>query len=189
MGQVELNSLCSEAKDFLTELDEHSGVDVSLCYQCGTCAAGCSVGFASDYSPRQVMRMLQLGLVDDVLKSSLIWLCTGCGNCVTRCPRQLNIPHMNDTLRMTAKENGYITEKNVDIFNNAFLSSVKRYGRIFEGAMTMEFNLRSGQPFKDVMQGPKLALKGKLSPFPHKIKGRAQMKRIFETSMDKKGGK
>jgi heterodisulfide reductase subunit D len=44
-----------------------------------------------DYSPRQVWRMVNLGLRDEVLNSRTYWLCTTCKSCQVRCPRGIDI--------------------------------------------------------------------------------------------------
>jgi heterodisulfide reductase subunit D len=61
------------------------------CIQCGTCSATCPTAYAMDYSPRQVWRMVNLGLRDEVLNSRTYWLCTTCKSCQVRCPRGINI--------------------------------------------------------------------------------------------------
>jgi heterodisulfide reductase subunit D len=61
------------------------------CIQCGTCSATCPTAFAMDYSPRQVWRMVQLGLRDEVLGSRTFWLCTTCKSCQVRCPRGIEL--------------------------------------------------------------------------------------------------
>ncbi|PKM79426.1 MAG: heterodisulfide reductase subunit C, partial [Firmicutes bacterium HGW-Firmicutes-13] len=138
MEQVVLNTALEASQPFISEIISKSHVDIKKCYQCGTCAAGCPVGYLSDYSPRQVIRMLQTGLVEEVMKSHMIWLCIGCGNCVARCPRKLDIPHLNDTLRIISKEKGYTpAEKNVDVFNDSFLKTVQYTGRLYEAGLTM----------------------------------------------------
>jgi heterodisulfide reductase subunit D len=61
------------------------------CIQCGTCSATCPTAYAMDYSPRQVWRMVQLGMRDDVLNSKTFWLCTTCKACQVRCPRGIDL--------------------------------------------------------------------------------------------------
>lgn len=61
------------------------------CIQCGTCSATCPTAFAMDYSPRQLWRMVLLGLRDEVLKSRTFWLCTTCKSCQVRCPRGIEL--------------------------------------------------------------------------------------------------
>ena len=61
------------------------------CIQCGTCSATCPTAYAMDYSPRQVWRMVQLGMRGDVLSSRTFWLCTTCKACQVRCPREIDL--------------------------------------------------------------------------------------------------
>ncbi|MDY7079217.1 MAG: (Fe-S)-binding protein [Chloroflexota bacterium] len=61
------------------------------CIQCGTCSATCPTAYAMDYSPRQVWRMVKLGMRDRVLSSSTFWLCTTCKACQVRCPRGIDL--------------------------------------------------------------------------------------------------
>ena len=61
------------------------------CIQCGTCSATCPTAYAMDYSPRQVWRMVQLGMREEVLNSQTFWLCTTCKACQVRCPRGIDL--------------------------------------------------------------------------------------------------
>jgi heterodisulfide reductase subunit D len=83
--------LASEVLDrsFLEAVDPLK--KLRTCIQCGTCSATCPTAFAMDYSPRQVWRMVNLGLRDEVLNSRTYWLCTTCKSCQVRCPRGINI--------------------------------------------------------------------------------------------------
>ncbi len=190
MEQVVMNTALKASEPMLSEIEQKSHVDVKKCYQCGTCAAGCPVSYTSDYSPRQVVKMLQAGLVDEVYKSHMIWLCVGCGNCVTRCPRNLNIPHLHDTLRILSKEKGYpCAEKNVDIFNDSFLKTVEYTGRLYEAGLTMLYNTRSRNFMAGMDVAPGMFMLGKISPFPHLIKGRKEVANIFKKMREMKGAK
>ena len=40
------------------------------CIQCGTCTASCPTAYAMDYTPRQLWRLIQLGLKEEVLRSN-----------------------------------------------------------------------------------------------------------------------
>ena len=76
-----------------------SNEDVSRCYQCGKCTAGCPVAMEMDIMPNQVMRLIQIGVKDWVLSSSTIWLCLSCETCSTRCPEDIDLAKVMDTLR------------------------------------------------------------------------------------------
>jgi heterodisulfide reductase subunit C len=179
MERYELGSALAESKKFVLQLQKESGVHVGECYQCGKCSAGCPVAFAMDYSPRQVLRLLQLGLQKEVLKSHTIWLCAHCQTCYTRCPREIDLPRVFEVLTGEAKKAGHVPERHLDLFNQIFLNSVENYGRVHEMGLMMMFNLRTLQPMKDALLAPRLFLSGKISPLPHRIKGQAAFKRIF----------
>ena len=49
---------------------EISKEDILLCYQCGMCSAGCPITFAMDLLPNQIIRLVQLGLEEDIAKSN-----------------------------------------------------------------------------------------------------------------------
>ena len=52
---------------FTEEVEARSGQNLSTCYQCGNCTAGCPASLAYDLPVNQIMRGVQLGLKDEVL--------------------------------------------------------------------------------------------------------------------------
>ncbi|MDN5346782.1 MAG: heterodisulfide reductase subunit [Clostridia bacterium] len=177
--RLELAATLNRDRELLDRVQRASGVSVKDCYQCGKCSAGCPAAFAMDYTPRQVIRLLQLGMVGEALKSHTIWVCAHCQTCYTRCPKEVDLPRLMEALRQEAKKAGFIAEKNIDIFDRAFLSSVERYGRVHEMGMMIQFNLQSLQPFKDALLAPPMLLNRKLNILPEKIKDGGAVKRIF----------
>jgi len=90
------------AKDVLdlatVERDVNFGEEVTpdlsvlrTCIQCGTCSASCPTAYAMDYTPRQLWKLIQLGLKDEVVNSRTFWLCTTCRACTVRCPRGIDL--------------------------------------------------------------------------------------------------
>lgn len=70
------------------------------CFYCGTCTAGCAFsGLRSDIDPRKFVRQVVLGLRDEVLNSSFIWLCTICERCTINCPNEVNIAELVQVIR------------------------------------------------------------------------------------------
>lgn len=187
MERLELTSAMSESRQFLANLQEESQVDVRDCYQCGKCSAGCPLTEAMDYNPHQILRLLQLGQVEKVLKSRTIWICAECSTCYARCPKEVDLPRLMETLRIEAKKRGYIGVKTVNLFADLFLGSVEANGRVHEMGIMAFYNLKSGHWFQDAMSAPTLLLNGKISPFPHKIKGRDAVRRIFAKAREKGG--
>ena len=84
------------------------GGNIRKCFACGTCAAGCPVTNIDDeYNCRTIIRQIQYGMREEVLKSSVIWLCVMCYRCYARCPQQVNFTDIMRALRHLAVKEGY----------------------------------------------------------------------------------
>jgi len=59
-----------------------------------------------DILPNQVIRMAQLGMQQKLLASRTIWTCVSCLTCNTRCPKNIKIAEVIESLRQTALRNG-----------------------------------------------------------------------------------
>lgn len=176
-----------ETLELITQIEKEAGTSVNLCYQCGKCSAGCPVAFAMDYTPRKVIRLLQMGMVEEALGADSIWICATCETCSARCPRGVDIASLMDTLRRQALVRGKVTDKKVAVFNEAFLAGVRNFGRTYEAGLLLKHNLKTGQLFKDAELGLPMMRRGKVGIFPHQIKGKDEIKKIFERAK-KMGG-
>ena len=167
--------------NFLEEAKKRSGEDLSLCYQCLKCTAGCPTAPYMDIRPNNIIRMIQMGLKREVLGSSAIWLCVSCETCGTRCPNEIDIGILMDALRdMAIEEEIPPKEKNIHLLHEAFVQSIKRGGRVHEATMLIDYKLRSKDFMTDLIPGMVLFLKGKIPLFPSLVKSREEIKRIFE---------
>ncbi len=166
---------------FLADVNAQSGENVSLCYQCRKCTNGCPLTFAMDLMPNQVMRMVQLGLEDEVLRSKTIWVCAACQTCTARCPNDIDIAHLMDTLRRMSLEAGIPpAEPKVVKFHKALLHSVRRHGRLFELGMVGRYKLTSMDLFSGTKLGMGLLAKGKLHFLPERIRGKREVRKMFK---------
>jgi heterodisulfide reductase subunit C2 len=171
----------SKGLSFLEEVKKKSGEDLSLCYQCLKCTVGCPTAPYMDIRPNSLLRMVQLGRREAVLGSRAIWLCVSCETCGTRCPNRIDIGVMMDTLREMSIEAGIpARERNILLLHEAFVRSIRRGGRVHEATMLMEYKLRSLDFLTDLLPGMKLFFKGKIPVLPDLIKGRQEIRRIFE---------
>ncbi|MHB8619284.1 MAG: quinone-interacting membrane-bound oxidoreductase complex subunit QmoC [Chloroflexota bacterium] len=83
-------------KRAIVSLDAH---DLSACYQCGTCSVVCPLSTADEPFPRKEMVWVQWGLKDRLLNDPAVWLCHGCGECNSYCPRDAKPANVMAALR------------------------------------------------------------------------------------------
>jgi len=106
LGSGEALRLGEELKPFRERVEELSGEDVGLCYQCGACSSGCPLTDEMDLLPSTVMRLVQLG-VEEVLDSKTIWICSSCFTCQVRCPRGIDVANVMEALRQLVLRRKY----------------------------------------------------------------------------------
>jgi heterodisulfide reductase subunit C len=169
---------------FIQQVEQASGQQLSLCYQCGKCTAGCPIAHSVEFPPHKIIRMAQLGLKEPVLSSPTIWLCLSCVTCTARCPKGVDLACIMDSLRELAIQEGVVAAggSRIKLFERLFLDSIRRHGRLYELGMLAQFNLRSLQPFQDMELLPHLLKKGKLGFRPKDIKRKEEIERIFKRS-------
>ncbi len=84
------------------------GENLRRCFACGTCTAGCPVFHVdSSYNPRRIIRMILLGMREQVLKSNTIWMCSQCYTCSANCPQEVDFSDIMFTLRDLAVREGH----------------------------------------------------------------------------------
>jgi hypothetical protein len=86
-----------------------------------------------------------------------------------------------DALRQIGREKGVPPgEKNVVKFHEAFLSSLKSHGRVFEFGMVGRYKMKTMDLFSDTKIALKMLQRGKLKFLPSRIKGRREVREMFE---------
>lgn len=82
---------CDFKEDVAARIPE---ANFDLCLTCGTCTGGCPASEQYGMDPRKFLRMLLLGMDDEIRKSPWAWVCTMCGRCMSACPMKINIPKL-----------------------------------------------------------------------------------------------
>lgn len=176
-------NLDNSVDSFASEIKSLCDINSYDCYQCGKCSAGCAVSKFTVESPTKILRLIQLNQKEAVLKSQTPYLCASCNTCSVRCPMEIDVARLMETIRILGRKEGVKSPvKEVPKFSDAFLSTVRLTGRSYELGLTLLFNLKNRTPLKDAGFGLPLLTKRKLSILPHTIKNRKRIERIFDKS-------
>ena len=153
-----------------TEVRERSETQLNRCYQCQSCANGCPFVQAMDYTPNQVLRLVQFGLREEVLSCKAIWVCVGCHTCSSQCPMGIDIAAIMETLRLMAVAEGVaIGKPNILDFHEEVLRSLERYGRAHKFGIMLGYKRQTGRWLKDLDVGLKMLAKRKLDLIPSRV--------------------
>ena len=148
-----------------------------VCIQCGTCSASCIFSHFMDYTPRQIIRMVQLDMYEDILHSNAIWFCATCFSCTVRCPREIDVAGVMRKLRYLALEKGIKTANT--LFDKISINAIEKYGKFPECFSAIRYTIEAGS-LQHIHLGVNFLNHGKLKFFPKRIEGLEEIKEIFE---------
>jgi heterodisulfide reductase subunit C2 len=157
------------------------------CIQCGTCTASCPTAYAMDYTPRQLWRLVQVGLREEALSSRTFWLCTNCYSCTIRCPRGIALTETMAALKRLAIAEGVNgkDKDNVSAFYRAFVATVRRHGRNHEVELLLRYFL-STNPLSALSYarlGAGLFLKGRVPFLAKEPRNKQEIETLFRASL------
>ena len=185
---TQASAITASSPDLALAIVAETEAKIATCFQCAKCSSGCPVAARTDLRPHELVRLVQLGARDEVLGSRMLWECTSCETCVTRCPHGVDIPAMMDSLRRLARsEKKTIRSTKVPVFNDIFLRVVRRRGRTYEAGLMASFKLRTLRLFEDMGKFPMMLWKRKIAILPPSVPGAAERKRLFARAAAKPG--
>ncbi|MHC1724619.1 MAG: 4Fe-4S dicluster domain-containing protein [Syntrophobacteraceae bacterium] len=132
----------------IRELEEYGLRDAGKCYNCGNCTAICDLSTPENPFPRKMVRYIQLGQRDKILKSPEPWLCYYCGDCSVKCPRGADPGETMMVLRRyltslydwTGFARKFYTSEKFEIMAIAIVALLVGLGLIFFHADNIDWN-------------------------------------------------
>jgi heterodisulfide reductase subunit C len=164
-------------------------LDVSQCYQCGKCSAGCPMAEKMDFMPNRLIRLVQMGNIEKAARSRDVWLCVSCLTCTTRCPKSVDCAAVLDALRQIAVVRDLVAPqmKRTVLFQQAFLQNIRKHGRLNELSLVRNFKLSAFRSdwsvpllLKDALLAPQMLKRGKLHLSSEKVRDIGVVQRIFD---------
>jgi heterodisulfide reductase subunit C len=102
-SKVHPSKLPDTLKGIASEAHTHS------CFTCSECSNVCPIFFERNaFDPQLIMRMVNLGLIDELLQSPSIWLCLECERCSDACGQLVKPHQIIKGLREMAKLKGIV---------------------------------------------------------------------------------
>ena len=116
------------------------GEKIKQCIQCGTCSGACPTSHVMDYTPREIIAALRAGMLDRVLNSNTMWMCSSCYGCTVRCPSGIKLTDVMYELKSLAVKHG-VRPKDVTTpaLQEAFVAEVEAHGRNGEVGLMRRF--------------------------------------------------
>ena len=187
---IKIKKSSKEIEGLIRRVEEISGVDLNLCYQCKKCTSGCPVVKLTKSPPSEIMRRLHLGAGDELLGSDIIWACVSCETCSARCPMGIEVSAVMDALRILALEKKAAKQEgNVPLFNRAFLLTVRLFGRTYDIAMVAAYKIGTLKLMNDTEKFPTMLKKRKIALLPPTGADRKTIRRIFKKAKQNKAEK
>ncbi len=75
------------------------GGKLNACFTCGACSSGCPASGIAGMDPRKFVRMVSLGMDEEIMTNDWVWMCTTCDRCVYVCPMDIDIPQLVSIVR------------------------------------------------------------------------------------------
>jgi heterodisulfide reductase subunit C len=85
MGESQV-ALRKEINERLSRLQDEIS---DYCFQCAKCTSGCEAHKLLELEPHKIVALLKRGLIDEMVKSDIIWTCMSCFKCRERCPQKV----------------------------------------------------------------------------------------------------
>lgn len=199
MSATALKYRAADARLLTREVERLSGQNLSACYQCRRCAAGCPVGAEAGVTPDKLIRMVLLGDREAALDNLLVWRCVACYTCGTRCPNSIHTSRITEALKYMSKKAGLRPAlPDMASFHAAFVESTARFGRVNEMDFMRQFQteasiakLKDGRLSAFAIEllgqmglGLKMLMKKRmhLHMSGEKVSAMPEIKRIFDAS-------
>jgi heterodisulfide reductase subunit C len=85
----------------LTKLSKRELIN---CFQCMKCTSGCTALKLLELKPHEIIKLVNVGFIDELACSETIWTCVTCLKCIQRCPQKASPYHAIMALRNLAVE-------------------------------------------------------------------------------------
>lgn len=114
-----MNASYAPNPEFRKEIAKKShAANISLCWSCSACDSECPVFMgSSSLRPQKVLRMANLGLLDELVNLPEIWYCLACKRCTRSCPNDCEPETIVGYLVKEAIRTGLYSSETIDRYH------------------------------------------------------------------------
>lgn len=124
-------------------------LDLFMCIQCGKCTGGCPIASIANFNLRTLIYDMLVELQVELSESEVLWDCTTCFTCTTRCPKDVKPADVVMALRSRLVEAGQVPRT-----IGVALTSIFRQGNPLELARESRPAWAEGLKLKSALEGP-----------------------------------
>ena len=130
-----------------------------MCWTCGSCDTECPVNIATGrLRPQKIVRLANLGLMDQLLRLPEIWYCISCRRCLEVCPNLVKPATTIAYIRYAMADSGALPIERAIAYRELFAHFQRVRWHATAKCMKGEFTPISKTTFQDWLQSPAPAL-------------------------------
>lgn len=135
--------------------------EINLCYVCGSCIPECPINLATiRLSPRKIVWMANLGLLDELLHLPEIWYCLTCNRCNQICPMTVKPANLIGYLQWEARCRQLVTEETIRRYKTLCSELHRIRWHLVSQCLSDRITSLNGATWRQLLEAPVTALKG-----------------------------
>ncbi len=153
-------------------IETNTNAKINLCWTCSSCDVECPINIATNQlRPQKVVRLANLGFIDELLSLPEIWYCLTCRRCDFVCPNLVKPSTVISYLRKEASRRMPWTMELVLRYRDLFARLQRVRWHIAAQCLTGEVESITDNQWNDWLEAPIKGFMGEISftdPYPSK---------------------
>ena len=127
----------------------------NMCWTCSTCDLECPMNIASGrLRPQKVVRMANLGMLDELVHLPELWYCLTCRRCLQVCPNEVKPALLIEHLRREAVRQGVLSWETLQAHQQLFAGFQRARWHAIDTCMQGKPDTASLQQCRTLMRTP-----------------------------------
>lgn len=134
---------------------KESSADIQMCWTCGSCDTECPVNIATTrLRPQKIVRLANLGFLDELLHMPEIWYCLTCRRCMNVCPNVVSPSTLIEYIRRKAIFRGIVSLRALKLYQDLFIKFQRVRWHAIRHCFKEELNIFTERTWLDWQELP-----------------------------------